>query len=144
MPDEELFARTTCAALLITCSDFRFKSVERELAESCGLRDDYDLIARPGGVRSLVAPRSPAAGETMVEEIALLHRLHRFGRVLLVNHQSCRAYDDIASPANERAVHVDHLRGAASLLQERLTVQPEPYLLVLRGGALLAEPIGRV
>ena len=84
MSDSLLFERATCSALVITCSDFRFKSCERAFAEAAGLDDDYDLIARPGAIRSLVLPRNAAARESMEEEILLLWRLHRFTRVLMV------------------------------------------------------------
>ena len=104
MSERALFERQTCSALVITCSDFRFKHAEHAFAEAAGLRDDYDLIARPGAIRSLVLPRSEAARTSMEEEIALLWRLHGFTRVLMVNHLSCRAYDDIAS-SSKRARH---------------------------------------
>jgi hypothetical protein len=130
MNDRDLFERRTCSALVITCSDFRFKHAEQAFAEAAGLRDDYDLIARPGGIRSLVLPRSEAARASMEEEIALLWRLHSFARVLMVQHVSCRAYDDIASGANEREIHARHL-AAAALIVERLLagVRAEAYVV---------------
>jgi hypothetical protein len=130
-----LLARSTCSALLLTCSDFRFKSAERRFAEACGLVDDYDLVARPGAARSLVAPRSEAMRETLVEELRLLHGLHAFTRVLLVNHVSCRAYDDIASPQDEVAVHEAHLRAAVLEAQRLLPgVRAEAHLVRETGG----------
>ncbi|MEX0749264.1 MAG: carbonic anhydrase [Dehalococcoidia bacterium] len=124
-----LLIRSTCAALVITCSDFRFKSAEHAFIEACGLTDDYDLIARPGAARSLVAPRSAAAGQTMHEEIRLLWTLHSFTRILLVNHVSCRAYDDIATAANEYEIHEQHLLAAAATLARAYPdVTPETYL----------------
>jgi hypothetical protein len=139
----ELSARSTCAALVITCSDFRFKSAERAFLEASGLTDDFDLIARPGAARSLVAPRSAAAGETMEEEVRLLWSLHRFTRILLVNHLSCRAYDDIATSTNERDVHGDHLRGAARALEGRFAgVHVEAYLADVEGdGGFRVRPV---
>ena len=67
MSDEALLERATCSALVITCSDFRIKSAEHALVDAAGLRDDYDLIARPGAIRSLVLPRNAAAGASMEE-----------------------------------------------------------------------------
>jgi hypothetical protein len=114
---------------LITCSDFRFKTAEREFAEASGLAGDYDLIARPGAIRSLVLPRSIAARETMEEEIRLLWSLHKFPRIVALNHLSCRAYDDIATTVNEREVHIDHLRRAKPALESRFPgVRAELYL----------------
>ena len=100
---------------MITCSDFRFKTAEREFARTIGLHDDYDLIARPGGIRSVVQPRNAAAQSTLDEEIRMLWSAHLFKRIIMLNHLSCRAYDDIATAANERALHIDHLRRAAPM-----------------------------
>lgn len=139
---KNLIARSTCTALLITCSDFRFKSTERLIAESLGLIDDYDLIARPGAARSLVAPRGPTFRDTMGEEIRLLWSLHLFSRVILLNHMSCRAYDDIATPDTEIAVHTEHLLRAVTLVESMCSgLQAEPYLLQFDGAELHARRV---
>jgi hypothetical protein len=125
-----LIDRGTCSALVVTCSDFRFKSAERRFAEAAGLADDYDLIARPGGVRALVQPRSAASGQSMLDEIRLLWSIHAFRRVLLVNHVSCRAYDDLATPQNELEVHAAHLRRAVPIVEAMFNgVNADPYLI---------------
>jgi hypothetical protein len=142
MSDRPLFERQTCSALVIACSDFRFKRAEHALVETAGLRDDYDLIARPGAIRSLVLPRSTAARETMEEEIHMLWLLHRFTRVLMLNHLSCRAYEDIATEQNERDVHTAHLVAAAALIEQRLDgVTPEAYLVELAAGDFVVNRI---
>jgi hypothetical protein len=142
MQDRDLVARTTCAALLITCSDFRFKGAERRFADAAALADDYDLIARPGAIRSVVLPRDAAAEQTMYDEIALLWKLHRFTRIVAVNHVSCRAYDDIATSANEREIHVEHLRRARALLDARFAgVTTEGYLAVVGDAGIAVEPV---
>lgn len=137
-----LLARSSCSALLITCSDFRFKSTERALAESLGLVDDYDLIARPGSARSLVAPRTPALRDTMGDEIRLLWGVHSFPRVILLNHVSCRAYDDLATPDTETAVHTDHLLRAVPLVEAMCTgLQAEPWLIEFDGDEFRARRV---
>ena len=131
----QLLDRRTCSALIVTCSDFRFKSAERSFAQTIGLDDDYDLIARPGGIRSLVQPRSVAARDTLTEEIRLLWSVHLFRRVILVNHISCRAYDDIALPATEVAVHTEHLLSAAPIVEAMCSgLKAEPFLLEFSAG----------
>jgi hypothetical protein len=144
MSDRELFGRSTCSALVITCSDFRCKRAEQAFAEAAGLLDDYDLIARPGGIRSLVAPRNEAARLSMQEEIRLLWQLHRFARVLMVNHLSCRAYDDIATAANEREIHASHLVAAAPIVTGMLDgARVEPYIAGMgEDGALQVSLLG--
>ena len=136
MSDESLFERTTCSALLITCSDFRFKSGERAFAEAAGLRDDHDLIARPGAIRSLVAPMSDALRATLEQEIAMMWKLHAFTRVLMANHMTCGAYRDlVAGGEDERALHARHLAAAAPEV-ERLCpgARAEAYVVEVVGG----------
>ena len=142
MSDEALLERATCSALVITCSDFRFKSAEHALVDAAGLRDDYDLIARPGAIRSLVLPRNAAAGASMEEEIRLLWKLHTFTRVLMVNHLSCRAYDDIATEQNERDVHTAHPVPAGAIIEQQLDgVMAEAYLVELADGGLVVSRV---
>ena len=143
LADQQLFARGACTALVITCSDFRFKSAERAFLEAAGLADDYDLIARPGAARALVAPRDDASRQTMLDEIRMLWELHRFTRVLLLNHMSCRAYDDLATGDAQRAVHQAHLRAAAAEL-ERDGLAVEAYLIALADGVLRVESSPRL
>lgn len=143
MTDQLLIRRDRCSTLLITCSDFRFKSAERAFATQ-SFPDDYDLIARPGGIRSLVAPRTPAARDTLQAEIDLLWSVHGFTRVIMLNHISCRAYDDLATEQNEIAIHTDHLTKACTVVEQRLSgVRAEPYLVQLVQGELRALPIDR-
>lgn len=125
-------SRARCRALVISCSDFRFITAQRQARIDLGLGNSYDLIARPGGVRQLVQPTSDAARQTMDEEIDLLLRLHGFHRILLMNHVTCALYKGLARPKDEAAVHRDHLARAHDILHERypaLTV--EAYLSVI-------------
>ena len=130
-----LIERNRCSTLIVTCSDFRFKSAERRFAEAGGLVDDYDLIALPGAARSLVQPRSAAMREALWEEMAILWNAHQYTRVLLVNHVSCRAYDDLATPDNEHAIHTDHLQRAIGVVEGMFSgVSAEPHLVTYEGG----------
>jgi hypothetical protein len=125
-------SRARCRALVISCSDFRFISAQRQARLDLGLENSYDLIARPGGVRQVVLPTSEAARQTMLEEIDLLRSLHHFPRILLMNHMGCGMYKDISTRTNEEAIHRSHLHQAHDILRERfpgLTV--ETYLSVI-------------
>jgi hypothetical protein len=129
LSDDLLYARGACTGLVITCSDFRFKSIERQFLEGAGLVDDYDLIARPGAIRSLVAPRPAASRDTMEDEIRLLWKLHAFTRVLIVNHLSFRAYDDLTA-GGEREIHLAHLHTARTAIEQLCDgAAVEPYLI---------------
>lgn len=125
-------SKARCRALVISCSDFRFISAQRQARLDLGLANAYDLIARPGGVRQMVQPTSEAARQTMEEEIALLYDLHRFRRVLLMNHMNCGMYRDLAKRRLEEAVHREHLDRARTLLLMRFPgLAIERYLSVI-------------
>jgi hypothetical protein len=139
--DTPLIDRSTCTALVLTCSDFRFKSAERAFAEASGLTDDYDLIARPGAARLIVAPRNPSMRDTLLDEIRLLWSVHHFPRILLVNHVSCRAYDDIATSENEHSLHGEHLQRAAALLEQAYAdMRVETYLVDRASDGVAVHP----
>ena len=121
-----------CQALVISCSDFRFVSAQRQARLDLGLENAYDLIARPGGVRQIVHPTSEAARQTMDEEIRLLHGLHGFGRVLLMNHMNCGGYQDLTTPDREEALHREHLAAARAILEVRFPeLEIETYLSLI-------------
>jgi hypothetical protein len=139
---EQLIERATCSALIITCSDFRFKSAERAFAEGAGLTDDYDLIARPGAIRALVAPRTTAARHSLREDMRLLWSIHHFSRVLMVHHVSCAAYADLTAGKDEITVHTAHLLRARGIVEDALSgVRAEPYIVQLADGVLQAKAV---
>ena len=139
---EELRDRSGCSALVITCSDFRLQHAVHAYLEAHGLDDDFDQIVRPGAARSLVAPRNDAARISMEEEIALLHRIHGFTRVLVVHHIDCKAYADLAEGRDERALHDEQTALVADRLATLLPgVTTERLLADFDEGRYLISPI---
>ena len=131
-----------CRALVISCSDFRFISAQRQARLDLGLENAYDLLARPGGVRQLVKPLSEAGRETIYEEIALLYRLHSFERILLMNHMTCGAYADVWESGREADVHKEHLLRAKEILADLYpSLSIEPYLSVIVDDGAVVTPV---
>ncbi|MCC7449797.1 MAG: hypothetical protein IT324_20420 [Anaerolineae bacterium] len=86
-----------CEAVVVTCIDFRFQRLfERWLHENFDQRY-YNRVAYAGGVLNwdLIFP--------MIE---FSERVHRVKRVILINHEDCRAYGDAGTPV--RHVHDLH------------------------------------
>ena len=140
--DRIKISEANCRALVISCSDFRFIAAQREARVALGLNNAYDLVARPGGIRALVAPASEAANVTMREEIRLLYELHDFERILLMNHVNCGAYRQLVGEEDEAALHRKHLLEAKRILHEEypgLTV--EPYLSVIVDDSVEVVPV---
>jgi carbonic anhydrase len=118
MPGIKL-SKARCRALVISCSDFRFISAQRQIRLDLGLEHAYDLLARPGGVFSLVRPSTRTARQSMLDEIDMLHGLHRFREILLMNHVTCGAYRSLARGKAELRLHRQDLLTAKAMLQER-------------------------
>ncbi|MGB4862168.1 MAG: hypothetical protein WBO97_06890 [Tepidiformaceae bacterium] len=137
-------SEANCRALVISCSDFRFVSAQRQARLDLGLENAYDLVARPGGVRQIVLPTSEAARVTMEEEIALLYDLHDFQRILLMNHMNCGMYQDLSSPQVEESVHREHLAAAREILAKRFPgLAIETYLSTIVGDGVEVVTIQR-
>lgn len=135
-------SKARCRALVISCSDFRFVSAQRQARLDLGLNNAYDLIARPGGVRQIVLPTSDAARQTMEEEIDLLFELHHFQRILLMNHMTCGVYRDLAGRRKEEVVHREHLERAREILAARFPgLAVETYLSVIDGDGVRVVPL---
>ena len=112
-------SKARCRALVISCSDFRFISAQRQIRLDLGLDNAYDLLARPGGVFSLVRSTSKIARKSMLEEIDLLRSLHHFRSILLMNHVTCGAYRHLARGKRELQMHREDLLNAKAMLEER-------------------------
>lgn len=112
-------SKDRCRALVISCSDFRFISAQRQIRLDLGLEHAYDLLARPGGVFSLVRPSTRTARRSMLDEIDMLRSLHRFREILLMNHVTCGAYRGLARGKAELRLHREDLLRAKAMLQSR-------------------------
>ena len=131
-----------CRALVISCSDFRFISAQRQIRLDLGLESAYDLVARPGGVFSLVRSTSKIARNSMLEEIDLLRSLHHFRSILLMNHVTCGAYRNLARGKREEQMHRDDLLTAQAMLEKRydgMTVTA--YLSTIVDGRVKVVPV---
>jgi carbonic anhydrase len=75
----------TCEALVVTCLDFRFQSFfERWLGRTLGY-GNFDRLALAGSIKDW---------EIVFAQIELARDLHGIRRVVLVNHEDCRAYGE--------------------------------------------------
>ena len=106
-------------ALIICCKDYRYIQPTQDFVKRrLGIRW-YDLKATAGGVRAMLD--SPAVVRRWIlKDIALVYRLHRVRRVILVHHEDCAAYGGSAKLgdlARQRRFHRAQLQRAARLLR---------------------------
>lgn len=138
-------SKARCRALVISCSDFRFISAQRQIRLDLGLDNAYDLLARPGGVFSLVRSTSKIARKSMLEEIDLLRSLHHFRSILLMNHVTCGAYRTLAHGKREITMHRDDLLQAKTMLEARYQrVRVTAYLSTIVDDTVEVLPVEAV
>jgi carbonic anhydrase len=93
-------------AVVITCIDYRLQPIlDRWLQEHLGY-GNYNRVALAGSVKNWDVIRT---------QIDLSRRVHSITRVVLMNHEDCRAYGDQDSPR----VHFHDLRAARERVLEQ-------------------------
>ena len=88
-------------AIVIHCSDPRFQKAFSEfIRNDLGLKDgEYIPLVISGGVAPLSEPlKLPKEFKFMKERIELfLDRFHSIKRIILINHEDCRHYEELKS-----------------------------------------------
>ncbi|OGE28746.1 hypothetical protein A2867_04675 [Candidatus Daviesbacteria bacterium RIFCSPHIGHO2_01_FULL_40_11] len=111
----------SCAAIIVTCIDFRFQEYINNWIAKSFQPKTFDRVAFAGGVKSL---------DIILGQIEISHRLHHIKKVILINHEDCGAYGETGTPQR----HAEDLKNAAtSLKQQYPDIAVETYYLHLDG-----------
>jgi hypothetical protein len=97
------------SALVVHCSDPRFQDAYRRTIDNMGLY--YDLLVFPGASKTI------ADNKLVVDNIALLHSLHGFEQIHILDHTECGAFGQID---DEVTAHSDYMKKATVALGEAL------------------------
>lgn len=95
--------------LVVHCADPRFQAAYRQIIDGFG--KFYDLLVMPGASKAI------ADNQLVVDNIALLHSLHDFKAIHILDHIECGAFGKID---DEVADHSKYLDLAAQQLKEVL------------------------
>lgn len=82
-------------AAVLCCFDHRISLAVRKFLQRKGIMHP-DMIIVAGGAKTLASPRNDFERDFILEQIRLSIRLHRCGRVILMNHSDCGAYGGLA------------------------------------------------
>jgi hypothetical protein len=105
--------------LIIHCADPRFQEAYRELIDN--LKKYYDLLVMPGASKAVVS------NPTTLDYITLLHGLHNFKAIHIMDHIECGAFGKID---NEVSAHSEMLKQAeAKILGALPALRVIPHLL---------------
>lgn len=108
-------------AVIVTCIDFRFQDyINKWIAENFQSKT-FDRVAFAGGVKNL---------DIIMNQIEIAERLHHIKKVILINHEDCRAYGETGTPEK----HADDLKNAAERIKQHYPdLAVETYYLHLDG-----------
>jgi hypothetical protein len=106
-------------ALVVHCCDPRFVDAYRQAAEQ--VSEFYDLMAVPGASKAIVD------NPTIIGNIEMLHSLHAFTEVHIMDHIECGAFGKID---DEVESHSKYLHLAEKKINKALpSVRVVPHLL---------------
>jgi hypothetical protein len=106
-------------ALVVHCCDPRFQEAYRQAAEQ--VSNFYDLMAVPGASKAIVDDPN------VIKNIKMLHGLHDFSEVHIMDHVECGAFGKID---NEVRSHSKYIHLAIQTINKALPeVEVIPHLL---------------
>ena len=95
--------------LVIHCADPRFQQAYRNIIDSFGAY--FDLLVAPGASKAVVNDKN------FIQKIKLLHRLHHFETVYILDHIECGAFGKIK---DEIMSHSSMLNKAVKTIKKAL------------------------
>jgi hypothetical protein len=117
-------------ALVVHCCDPRFQEAYRQAAEQ--LSEFYDLMAVPGASKAIVDDLNG------INNIKMLHGLHDFTEVHIIDHVECGAFGKISDEIDS---HSKYLHLAVMKIHKELPqIKVVPHLLGARAEIELKVP----
>ena len=95
--------------LVVHCSDPRFQKAYRHIIDDLGAY--YDLLVVPGASKAI------AEDKCTVDNIKLLHNLHHFEAVHILDHVHCGIFGEVT---DEMKVHSKMLKAAEDTLRKTI------------------------
>ena len=113
----------SCEALVLTCMDFRFKSQSRLFVrEHMGIMS-YDSVSVPGACRHI---NHGGDNGLLLKSMALAVEHHNVCKIILLNHEDCKAYDGSTRFGEDReaefSFHAEELRAARRKVKDAVKV----------------------
>ena len=113
----------SCEALVLTCMDFRFKKQNHLfMREHMGI-ETYDSVSVPGACWYI---NHGGDNGLIFKSMALAVKLHNISRIILLNHEDCKAYDGSARFGEDReaecSFHVGELQEAQRKVKDAVKV----------------------
>lgn len=134
------YGATKVKALVLSCIDYRFISIEQNFLKQQNLAGKYDWLSLAGASLALSDFPSTADTQTFWEQLELSVQLHNIEKVIILDHQDCGAYatkiDPLLSqnPLREKQIHRQYLLQASQAITKVYpSMQVELYWAKLNG-----------
>lgn len=130
-------------ALVIHCSDYRWRRAFTHFAEETLGIAEYDVVAVPGGPQFLAVleylPKLAWAGHRWTRFLVDAHNL---SRVVLIAHEGCQWYQRMHGEHADIEPRQRHdLEHASRRLAEMLPVRVEAFFARHRDGKVVFDPL---
>lgn len=106
-------------ALVVHCSDPRFQDAYRKVTDKLG--HYYDLVVFPGASKAI------ADHSLVLDNIKLLHSLHNFEIVHIMDHVHCGAFGEIKDEIKDHSAYLQKAEEAIKKVLPNVSVSH--YLL---------------
>ncbi|PJA92924.1 MAG: hypothetical protein CO132_05445 [Candidatus Kerfeldbacteria bacterium CG_4_9_14_3_um_filter_45_8] len=102
--------------------DYRFVDSFYKEAHALGIEHSYDRVAIAGDIKNVVRPSKPGDAELILRQIEISKELHDIEEVVIISHQNCGAYGELAglSADQELSVHTQDLLAAREIIISRV------------------------
>merc|ERR1712048_281356 len=88
---DQLTAKTA-DVFLISCMDFRLLDDIVIAMDKLGYNNNYDQFIVAGSSLGVVQDKYPHWGKTCIDHMEIAVNLHKFGKVMVIDHEDCGAF----------------------------------------------------
>lgn len=130
---------TNADVFLISCMDFRLLDDIVMAMDKLGYNNNYDQFIVAGASLGVVQETYPHWGQTCIEHMEIAVNLHKFGKVMVIDHEDCGAFKKFYPELKgnielERKYHREHIQ---KLYEKFIILYPtmefEAFLMDLNG-----------
>lgn len=135
-----VYGSSRVKALVLSCIDFRFVTMEQNFLQKLNLEGKYDWLSLAGASLALNNFPSTADTQTFWEQLQLSIDLHQIEEVIILDHQDCGAYATkidrqlSQNSLREKEIHCLYLTQAAQAIKQKYPfLQVQLYFAHLNG-----------
>merc|ERR1712151_280961 len=112
---QDLLTAKTAEVFLISCMDFRLLDDIVMAMDGLGYNNNYDQFIVAGSSLGVIQDKYPHWGKTCIDHMEIAVNLHKFGKVMVIDHEDCGAFKKfspelVGNLELERKYHMEHIQ----------------------------------